>query len=117
MNKDEVKKLFDSFDQESKWDTNWLRYFRYACRYRKNHGNLLIPERFCLEDKGNLIQLGKWIQYQRRMYYKDRLSMEKIQLLELLDMKWDANEARWEDYFACAKAYFEEHGNLLVPAE
>lgn len=69
---------WDLLDQ--KWETKFL----LAKEYFNKYGNLLIPDKFQI--KG--VNLGIWIRYQRRMYRENKLSTEKINLLEEINMLW-----------------------------
>ena len=43
------------------------------------------------------------------------LTPERIAALDQLGMVWDVSEFLWEQYFAAAKEYYKEYGNLDVP--
>ncbi|MBQ6282622.1 MAG: helicase associated domain-containing protein [Bacilli bacterium] len=60
--------------------------YKLAEQYYKEKGNLLIPFRYTTIDK---IQLGRWIGTQRGTYKKNKLSKEKIELLENIGMDWN----------------------------
>lgn len=57
---------------------------------------------------------------QRRVYkgeIKGNLSQVQIDRLDGLGMRWEsASDVSWEKYYA-AKLYFDNHGDLLVPAQ
>ena len=60
--------------------------------------------------------LGQWIGNTRSAYKRGKLEPEKIQALNDAGMIWDARDYRWQQSFAAAKKYVEEHGNLQVSA-
>lgn len=98
----------------------WMNYFSYAKNYFEEHGNLSIRLDYFINDNGNIIHLGKWISRQRRDYILKILSSNKIDLLNSINMIWnmkdkDAIPANWLRNYSLAKAYYEKHGNLLIP--
>ena len=110
------------------WDANvasWNRNYNLAKAYYNQHGNLLIPERFKTKDGINYdeegVNLGTWIMGQRRAYrgagQMAKLTPEQIKLLEDIGMVWDANVASWNRSYNLAKAYYNQHGNLLIPTK
>lgn len=73
---------------------DWNENYALAQDYYEHHGNLEIPEKFKTlngyEYDENGISLGMWIQKQRKSYKKEKLSPERINLLESIGMKWFA---------------------------
>ena len=115
---DEVRDCRELFDRlndmlTASWDLMYLE----AKRYRAENGDLNVPKRY-LTASG--YSLGAWLNTQRRVragkVYGD-LSDEKIALLDALGMRWkSASDQSWERFFAAAKAYYDQHGNLDVGA-
>ena len=111
-----------------KWDLNddnWESMFRLAEEYFHQNGDLNIPHRYIAS---NGEKLGKWIQTQRQAY-KNRgksgeqrktnnkpLTDEQVSMLESIGMVWNVYESKWEEMYRIAQRYFDEHGNLEVPA-
>ena len=107
-----IIKDFEHFSGRS-----WHRYFVEAEQYWTEHGNLMIPVSYV---SPNGIKLGVWIQNQRSAYKGTtygHLSVKEVQMLESIGMVWDVREHTWLHNYHIAKAYFEEHGNLLVSRE
>ncbi len=66
-------------------EDKWLRNYNLASSYYKEHGNLLIQRNYSVND----INLGAWINNQRFYYLKNKLSADKIALLETIGMVWN----------------------------
>ena len=104
------------------WDRaayQWEQHYALAEAYYKSHGNLKAPRSYVAEDG---TALGIWIENQRGAYAgkkKDAapLTVGQIQKLEKIGMEWGLRQERqWEEKYLQAKRYYNEHGNLRVPA-
>ena len=99
----------------------WMKNYNLAKMYYEYHGNLEIPQRFTTLNgykfDENGIKLGKWIINQKTKYKSNKLSKEKIELLNSIGMRFEGNlnEIKWMKNFNLAKAYYEHHGNLEIP--
>ena len=69
---------------------SWNRNYDLAKDYYKEHGNLLIPRSYIIDN----IALGNWIHLQRNYYKKNKLTKEKIDLLESIGMVWNPPKGR-----------------------
>lgn len=68
---------------------SWMKYYYCAKRYYEEYGNLLIPRKYIVvEENGNVIHLGYWINTQRIAYKNKRLKEKQIELLNGIDMIW-----------------------------
>lgn len=83
-------------------------------QYQMLFGNADVPAGYVTE---NGYPLGQWIGNTRAAYKRGKLEQEKIDILNSAGMIWDARDYRWEQSFAAAKKYFEEHGNLHMNAD
>ena len=91
---------------------SWEEMYKYAKEYYEEYGNLEVPQSFKTNDG---INLGTWINTQRQYYKNNKLSQEKIDLLEEINMVWGFNVTNWKEIYEYAKIYYEEYGNLKVP--
>ena len=95
----------------------WEQYFAAAKEYAAEHGDLKVPRKY---KTAAGLSLGSWIGVQRSMYAGKRagsLSESQIERLNSIGMIWENRlESAWENGFEHAKAYYEEFGDLLVPA-
>ena len=114
---DEVRNAKELFDELNDTLTaSWDLMYEYAKSYYKENGDLDVPNRYKTIEG---YALGRWVNTQRGIYLGIRygvLSEEKIQKLEAIGMNWTTpKESAWQRNFEAAKAYYEEHGDLLVP--
>ena len=111
---EDCRKLFEEL--ENSLSNTWEQYFHAASLYAAEHGNLNIPKAYRTE---NGLSLGMWLVTQRRVRRGTAggvLTESQIARLDGIGMVWETRtEAAWNRNFAAAKAYYEEHGNLLVP--
>ena len=89
------------------------KWYKLACEYYNEHGDLLVPTRHKTKSGENL---GQWIMHTRQDYKKGKLSPDKIEKLNAIGMVWDASLKKlWEEWYKLAVEYRNEHGDLLVP--
>lgn len=95
--------------------STWDHYFSEASIYYAEHGNLRVPVEYSTPAGLNL---GSWVQLQRLVRNGKRignLSEQQIRRLDGIGMIWDERtELAWKRGLEHAKAYFKEHGNLLI---
>lgn len=97
-------------------DKNWFEIYNVAVNYYKKHGDLKVPYTYVYEKDGIKINLGQWVISQRQNYGNNKISDDKIKLLDKIGMKWEKkNWFTWEYVYKLAKDYYKEHGDLLVP--
>lgn len=99
-------------------DTLWQRNYGAAKDYYDEHGDLDVPTAYVASDG---TKLGLWLLNIRNSYAgkhkSHRLTQEQIDELNEIGMIWTSPfERAWECGYACARAYYEEHGDLEVPA-
>lgn len=58
--------------------------------------------------------LGYWISNLRKSYKNNTLSLERINRLEKIGMKWYSEEYIWEEKYLIAQDYYNNFGNLDV---
>lgn len=111
----EARRMFRQLD--AALSSSWELHFQAARTYFLENGNLSVPRRYITE--GGLA-LGMWLQTQRRVYNGSvcgNLTDAQIVRLEAIGMAWDNHlERSWKKNYEEAKRYYEEHGNLLIPA-
>ena len=107
-----------------KTNDKWMEKYNLAKKYYEEHGNLLIPRDYkVVLDNGKIINLGYWINMQRKAYKNQNnkhITKERIDLLNDIKMVWsikdkDTLKFNWFYNYSLDKAYYEEHGNLLIP--
>ena len=99
------------------WDvleSRWQDAFEMLADYYRKNGH-------CKVQKGRLpeynFDLLSWVVAQRTKYRNGELSEEQIAKLESIHFDWlTPEERRFENYYAAALRYYNENGNLNVPA-
>ena len=97
---------------ETRSETAWAKGLEAAKRYRQQYGDLQVPSQY-KDDTG--FALGNWIRNTRARYRNGGLTQDQIEKLEALDIVWNMVDSRWEQCYAEAAAYYEQHGNLAFP--
>lgn len=91
---------------------NWKTNYEIATHYYKENGNLLVPSQYKANETVNL---GQWISRQRQLYREEKLSKEKIELLENIGMVWSIYDLQWYEYYELAVDYYNKNNNLMIP--
>lgn len=102
------------------WDTYtdaWETGFLHAKKYYETKGNLNVPLSYA-DDSG--YTLGIWIANQRNNYRRPsgnkKITETQKKSLDGIGMIWNPVLEQWEKLYESAKIYFNEHGDLNVPA-
>jgi len=109
----EIGMRFEDFDE-----IEWNKKYELAKKYYEYNGHLEIPQSFKTFDgityDENGINLGMWIQTQRR---NKKLSLERRELLEEIGMRFEIInlESEWNKKYELAKKYYEIYGDLEIP--
>jgi hypothetical protein len=91
----------------------WTKGFEYLRKYVESGGRTFVPQRYITEDGYNL---GKWINCQRRLYKRGKLSAERQKALEQLKgWVWDSLEQKWLESFKHLRKYTVSKGHASVP--
>lgn len=114
---DEVHDCLELFDHLNDTLTaSWDIMFEVAKAYHAEFGDLEVPARYVTKEG---YSLGQWIDTQRKIRkgtVKGSLTREQIRKLDALGMRWESvTDLSWERYYAAAKQYYAEHGDLRVP--
>jgi hypothetical protein len=84
-----------------------------ACRYRDQHGDLLVPDDY--EDPDTGLKLGVYLGHRRALRKAGELDAEQVAVWDALGMEWDPLEAAWAEAYRYAVHYRATRGDLLVP--
>jgi superfamily II DNA or RNA helicase len=98
-----------------KWSphaSTWRTYYLALLDYRNRFGDCFVP----LNWKENK-KLARWVSSQRVNYGRNKLSRERIAMLEKIGFEWTGGVATWEERFAELCAYKERFGDTLVPVK
>ncbi len=93
-------------------DDGWSSALDHAKKFHAKHGHLDIYQDARAEDG---YRIGQWIGWQRMAYHQGKLTADRIAALDQLGMIWNKALTAWQRNYTEAQAYYEEHGDLLVP--
>lgn len=111
---------------QTKHEEKWNKNYKLAKAYYEYYGNLEISQSFKTingyEYDENGVLLGIWIVNQRTTYNghgNGKITEEQIKLLKRIGMRFETKniEEEWNKKYELAKAYYEHHGDLEVPAK
>lgn len=91
-------------------DHKWQTSFDAAVRYAADKGNLNVPVNYV---DVNGIKLGAWIQRQRLVYKREKISETRKQKLDAIGMIWDTEP--WLTRFETVKQYYLENHTMDIP--
>ena len=95
-------------------EQDWLAFYCLAEQYRREHGDLLVPNDYVCQGK----RLGAWIGTQR-MEYKSRtnprFTQARVDLLNAIGMVWDVRQFQWNRMYQALERYLQKHGTARVP--
>ena len=96
LTKNRIKKLESIGMIWSLSKFKWNNNYSLAQQYYEKHGNLLVPTTFKTDDTYSIpnINLGSWINTQRRTYSEGTLSQDKYILLNKIGMVWELKKNR-----------------------
>jgi len=89
----------------------WYEKYLLLEQYKKEHGNCLVPRSFDYDE----IKLGRWVNKQRVLYKKGKLSANRREMLDELGFSWDGIGDVWERNFAILEQYRDREGHCNVP--
>ena len=118
LSKDREEKLLAIGMKFDALENKWQEMYELAKKYFEYHDNLNIPYYFKTingydyNDQG--LNLGNWINTQRKKWKKGILSEDREEKLLAIGMKFDAFKEQWQEMYELAKKYFEYHGNLNI---
>lgn len=114
---DEVRGCIELFERlNDTLSASWEYMFGEAKRYYEKNGNLEVPKNYKTEQG---YSLGSWLTTQRKVRRGEQfgiLGRERIEKLDGIGMRWESyKDLSWNKYYAAAKKYYAEHGDLKVP--
>ena len=97
----------------NKYEKQWDEAFQELCEYHRKNGTFEMPVAYKTESG---LQLGRWVRRQRDFYAQGRITEEHIAMLREIGFVLEKSDP-WEEKYLLAKAYYEEYGDLNVPAQ
>lgn len=104
---------------EGRNERRWEEGYREAVAYHAQNGHLDIPTMYITESG---FPLGKWLKKHTEVSKRTgktaiRVTPERREKLSALGMRWEMPEDSWEKRYALAKAYYDQNGDLNIPAQ
>ena len=111
---DEIERL-DSIGMlwENRFERIWNAQYKELVLYKKKFGNVRVPVGYVTESG---IKLYLWLSRQFEQFNNQKMTKEREEKLTALGVVLKKNDS-WEERYQLAKAYYEEHGSLKVPAD
>ncbi len=111
LTEEKIRRLDElGFSWDGRHKNTWDKAYRAACEYKAKYGDMKIPVAYVTADGLNL---GVWIRHQ--IDVGEKLPSEKKEKLLALGVSFEKTDA-WEEKFALLQRYYEEHGDLKIPA-
>lgn len=109
---DEQRQRLDALGMvwETTFSQQWEKAYQQAAAYKQEHGNLDVPIAY----EAERIRLRRWLDHQRELYQKGKLTAEREAKLNALGMVWQLEDG-WKTNFKAAQRFYQENGHLNVP--
>ncbi|OEU18116.1 HA-domain-containing protein [Fragilariopsis cylindrus CCMP1102] len=92
-------------------DRIWDEHFQCLVAYKKEYNSTTVPKAYKVND----LNLGIWVQRQRKNFRNDELSEERINHLESIGFVWNSYDAQWMETYQRLVAYKKQHKSTDVP--
>jgi hypothetical protein len=105
---------------KERFNARWNVMFEKLKEYKSVHSHCRVPIRYKCPDG---TPLGAWVSTQRRQGSSDsEISVQHRKALDDIGFVWQAREPvytrddQWNEMFQLLQAYYDEHGDCLVPS-
>ena len=100
------------------YENDWPLKYKEAVKFYEKNGHLRVPNTYTQ----NGINLGRWIQIQRQLYKKNKVTYDRVVLLNKIGMVWNLDRSlkynlKWALVYKEVLKYYEENGNIEIPVE
>lgn len=97
-------------------EEKWKDYIKELKEFKEKHGHCKVPQKFP--------RLGQWVHHvrcaqkalQQGKPYSLKLTPERIAELEEIGFVWGESRPGWDEHIEDLKAFHQQHGHTLVPA-
>lgn len=113
---EKLNKLNMTWSMVSDWDAMYLLATKYYEQFKNLDitGSFKTINGYTYDDSEGYVKLGMWVRHQRLLYKRNKLSNEKIEKLEKIGIRWNAQHD-WEYYYKYLLIYYENHQNIDIP--
>ncbi|MGG1650475.1 Helicase associated domain protein [Paenibacillus sp. NRS-1775] len=113
LSQERIDKLNSIGFQWSIVDENlWHNFYEILIEFKQKNGHLIVPRGYTVES----YKLSVWVKTQRRFYKNNRLSQERIDMLNSIGFQWGTTDL-WNNTFNLLIKYKDKHNNCNVPRE
>ena len=91
-------------------EANWQEMYVELVAFKENHGHCNVP----LTHTANP-SLGRWVKDQRQRYRYNKLTQNRIRLLNKLCFIWDIPEVNWLGMYDELVVFHKKYGHCNVP--
>ncbi len=100
------------------YENDWPLKYKEAVKFYEKNGHLRVPNTYTQ----NGINLGRWIQIQRQLYKKNKVTYDRVVLLNKIGMVWNLDRSlkynlKWALVYKEVLKYYEENGNIEIPID
>mmetsp|Transcript_26245 Transcript_26245/g.58328 ORF Transcript_26245/g.58328 Transcript_26245/m.58328 type:complete len:475 (-) Transcript_26245:330-1754(-) len=104
--------LVRTLSSESKYfEGPWYEKYLLLQKYKEKNGSCLVPRSYV--DGG--VRLGEWVNGQRKLHKKGKLSANRRDMLDSIGFSWDPLADRWEGNYLLLLQYKAREGHCLIP--
>ncbi|WP_276347226.1 helicase associated domain-containing protein [Daejeonella sp. JGW-45] len=95
---------------QSDLDSLWENHFEKLTDYYRKHGTCQVSLKIEPALQG-------WTVWQRKLYYEDKLSAQRIAKLNTISFPWSVNEGYWQKMYQLLLGFHEQFGHSRVPSQ
>jgi hypothetical protein len=92
-------------------DPQWNKQYAKLTEFKRKNGHCLVPRGY-MED----MSLGKWVDKQRQSHSKNKLQLDRKDLLEDIGFVWNVENHQWHLQYQKLVAFKRKNGNCHVPS-
>ncbi len=97
-------------------DNIWNKHYEEILRYYQANGNIYFPKDLKLGDGIYSFTPYDFISKQREKYRAGELSLERIALLNAVNIDWQPIVSEFNGKYNCLSEYYHKNGDLNIPA-
>ena len=90
-------------------ETIWHEMYDALKEYKDKKGDCLVPQNYPQNQK-----LGRWVAAQRRKFTNNKISQEKVRLLDNISFAWFPKEDEWREMYELLHNFFKKHGHCRI---
>jgi len=92
-------------------DEMWMEKFSLLVEYKEKNENMLFPDDLVYKN----VKLGQWSVIQKISYNENKMSEERINLLNSINFVWNKLDFIWDYMYNLCLEYKKESGDYKIP--